>query len=310
MEPLVSIIIPIYKVEKYLDKCIESVVNQTYANLEIILVDDGSPDNCPAICDEWAKKDSRIMVIHKENGGLSSARNSGVAIAKGEWIGFIDSDDYIVPDMYEKMFLAVQESEAELCICGMKWVNEDGSKYENVLTSPIINEVLTKEVAFSKLVGLDYYYYVTSVNKLYKKELFEKVIFPEGKLHEDEFTAHLFFNECEKIVCVQDELYFYVQHQNSIMNAAYSIKRLDAVYAIYDRYLFFRSKGDKKKAKITARQVYGALIFNISQADMIKNKKELFPLVIKCVFALFPDLRIIKLVLVYGKRWFQCLLDV
>lgn len=304
VDPLISVVIPVYRTEEYIDRCAESVINQTYKNLEIIFVDDGSPDNCPVMCDEWAKKDSRIVVIHKENGGLSSARNAGVAIAKGEWVGFVDSDDYIAPDMYEKMFLAVQESKADLCICGMKWINEDGSLYKEILSSPITDELLTMEQALYKLVRLDYYYYVTSVNKLYKKELFEKVAFPEGKLHEDEFTAHLFIEECEKIACIKDELYFYVQHQKSIMNSEYSIKRLDGVYALYDRYLFFENKGDRKKAKLTARQVYGALIFNISQADLKKYKKEISPLILKCVVALFPDLRIVKLLLVYIKRLF------
>lgn len=308
-KPLISVIIPVYKVEKYLDKCIESVVNQIYKNLEIILVDDGSPDNCPTICDEWAKKDSRIVVIHKENGGLSSARNAGVAIAKGEWVGFVDSDDYIAPNMYEKMLFAAQKSGAELCVCGMKWINEDGSEYKDVMQSPIINEVLIKEQVFLKFCRDDYFYYVTSVNKLYKRELFERVTFPEGRLHEDEFTAHHFFNACEKIICVQDELYFYVQRQNSIMNSEYSIKRLDGARAFYDRYLFFKQTQRKYEAKTTAKWLYHVMLGSISQADIIKYKKEFFPLVIKCVFALFPDLRFIKLVLVYGKRWFQCLLD-
>ena len=110
-EPLISVIVPIYKVEEYLDKCVETIVNQTYKNLEIILVDDGSPDNCPKMCDEWGKKDSRIVVIHKENGGVCSSRNMGLDIANGEWISFVDADDYIQPAYIEKMYAKAKETD-------------------------------------------------------------------------------------------------------------------------------------------------------------------------------------------------------
>ena len=109
-EELISVIVPVYKVEKYLNKCVQSIIQQTYTNLEIILVDDGSPDNCPQMCDEWAKKDSRIVVIHKKNGGLSDARNAGIAVAKGKYIGFVDSDDYIESTMYEDLYLAISKT--------------------------------------------------------------------------------------------------------------------------------------------------------------------------------------------------------
>ncbi len=306
-EPIISVIIPVYKVEKYLEECVKSVINQTYKNLEIILVDDGSPDSCPILCDEWAKRDSRIVVIHKENGGLSSARNAGVAIAKGEYIGFVDSDDFVALDMYEKMYNAILKSNAELCICGMKWINEDGSVYEKISPSPIIDEVLTKEEAFYKLFGLSYSYYVTSVNRLYKKNIFEKVVFPAGKLYEDEFTAHHFFEECESIVCIKDELYFYVQHQGSITHSAYTIKKMEAVDSSYDRYMFFKEKKDKEKMKLSARQIYGNLLRNIKEADVLEFKGIFRKWVHVCIKLLFPDIRIGKLLFFYIKRILKCL---
>ena len=119
MNELISIIIPIYKVEEYLDECISSVINQTYTKLEIILVDDGSPDSCPKMCDDWAKKDSRIRVIHKTNGGLSDARNAGIEVATGEYIAFVDSDDYIKPDMIAKLYAALCKEEADISACGI-----------------------------------------------------------------------------------------------------------------------------------------------------------------------------------------------
>ena len=126
MGELISVIIPIYNVEAYLDECIASVIAQTYSNLEIILVDDGSPDNCPQMCDEWAAKDSRIRVIHKENGGLSDARNAGIDIATGEYIAFVDSDDWIVPEMYEKMLAALKTENAATCAWNMRLENRNG----------------------------------------------------------------------------------------------------------------------------------------------------------------------------------------
>ena len=123
---LISVIVPVYKVEQYLDECIQSIVNQTYTNLEIILVDDGSPDNCPQICDEWAKKDSRIRVLHNKNNGVSAARNAGLTIAKGQYIGFVDSDDYIAADMYESLMVGIKQGNKKISCCLVNHVYEDG----------------------------------------------------------------------------------------------------------------------------------------------------------------------------------------
>ena len=126
MNDKISVIVPIYKVEDYLDRCIESIVGQTYSNLEIILVDDGSPDSCPQLCDEYAKKDSRIKVIHKQNGGVSSARNEGLKFAHGEYIGFVDPDDYVHPSMYEKLIDCIHKNQCQIAVCRFSHVNETG----------------------------------------------------------------------------------------------------------------------------------------------------------------------------------------
>ena len=156
MEPLISVIVPVYKVEQYLDECVQSIINQTYKNLEIILVDDGSPDRCPEMCDEYARQDSRIKVIHKPNGGLSSARNAGIDIARGEYIGFVDSDDYIAHDMYEKLYNAFEGTEKIFAVkCNYKrlaegklqphkwWPNENMNilPSEDYIMSMVSNEV-------------------------------------------------------------------------------------------------------------------------------------------------------------------------
>ena len=139
-DELITVIVPVYKVEKYLDRCVQSIVDQTYTNLEIILVDDGSPDNCPKMCDEWAKKDKRIKVIHKQNGGLSDARNAGLEKAKGKYVGFVDSDDYISPIMYEKLYKCIIDNQADMAMCGFSTVDEKGKvTYINELNLPNCN---------------------------------------------------------------------------------------------------------------------------------------------------------------------------
>ncbi len=242
--PKISVIIPIYDVEKYLDKCVESVVNQTYKDLEIILVDDGSPDNCPAICDEWAKKDSRIVVLHKQNGGLSSARNAGLDIATGEFVGFVDSDDVILPKMYESLFNAINKNSADMSLCGFLNVDEALNPInENEQNCPIETEVLDTYGVMEKLcVGKRYWYFTTSVNRLYRASIFKTIRFPDGMLHEDEFTSHRFFDSCKKVACIEDCLYLYVQREKSITTSAYNIKRLDAMYAYWDRYVLCKEK--------------------------------------------------------------------
>ena len=134
-QPLISVIVPIYKVEEYLDRCVESLINQTYKNLEIILVDDGSPDNCPQMCEAWAQKDSRIKVVHKENGGLSDARNAGFEVATGDIISFIDSDDWIEPEMFETMLSQMEKDDSDIVSCGVNWVEENGSVIRTVTVS-------------------------------------------------------------------------------------------------------------------------------------------------------------------------------
>lgn len=237
-EELISVIVPVYKVEKYLDKCIQSIVEQTYQNLEIILVDDGSPDICPGICDEWGMKDSRIKVIHKENGGLSSARNAGMAVAKGEYIGFVDSDDYIENNMYEKLYTIIKTEEADLAICNFDIVTERGELIENGLL--IKDEVFSGKVGLEKLMQERGWYYVTAWNKLYSRKIVEEMKFPVGKIHEDEFFVHRVFGKCSKIVSISQGLYKYVQRQGSIMNATKGIKKLDVIEAFCDRIMFYK----------------------------------------------------------------------
>lgn len=272
---IISVIVPVYNVEKYLRKCIDSILCQTYENLQIIFVDDGSTDGSATICDDYAAKDNRIEVIHKANGGLSSARNAGLDIARGDYISFVDSDDYIANDMIETAYNAITDKNADLCIFGTKWVSESGDIYRDVLPSPIKDEVLTKIQAFEKLTLDNYFYYVTAWNKLYKKSIFSSLRFPVGRLHEDEFTVHYIFNACEKIVSVKKELYFYVQRGNSIMHSQVSIKRLDGAYAFLDRSKFFKEKNLNNQSFYAYRQACSVVLTCLQACNFHDNKSAL-----------------------------------
>lgn len=213
-QPLISIIVPIYKVEIYMQRCIDSILNQTYQNLEVILVDDGSPDNCGDICDKYAIKDNRIKVIHKSNGGLSSARNAGIDIAKGDFFGFVDSDDWIEADMYESLYDALIRHNADISICGRYIVNS-----ENIITSSDDEkiQILNRYQGLSELVlnyedGIKNYAW----DKLYKRELFKSIRYPEGKFYEDIFTTYKLFSVANKIVHTKSPKYYYLLRGDSI----------------------------------------------------------------------------------------------
>jgi exopolysaccharide biosynthesis predicted pyruvyltransferase EpsI len=310
-QPLISVIVPIHKVEPYLRKCVDSIINQTYQNLEIILVDDGSPDGCGAICDEYAEKDSRVRVIHKPNGGLSSARNAGIDIAAGEWLGFVDSDDYCMPEMYEKLYNAAKSADADMVICGYTYVDEQGLPVMNKGFGVINDLVLTGDDALHRLCERGNAVWVTAFNKLYKYRLLNAVRFPEGRIHEDEFTIHHFFDKCNRVVSISDSLYNYVQRDSSIMSRPFTIKRLDAYYALWDRYNFFLSKEESftSCATKTLRICGGCLSHAILNLNWREHKDVLRPLYLKMLLLFIKkrDLRAGQL-FVWRHKWMYHLL--
>mgnify|MGYP004640934595 CR=1 FL=1 len=209
---LVSVIIPVYNVKNYLDKCLKSVVNQTYGKLEIILVDDGSTDGSDTMCDIWKKNDSRIKVIHKKNGGLSDARNVGISNAKGEYITFIDSDDFIENDMIEELLFGVKNNNCDIGICGYykTYLNE-----EYIADSGKNNMIMNRIDAIDKMNSLGYYD-VSAWGKIFKTEIFNKITFPVGKLSEDWFIMYKLFYRAEKIYYNPKPKYHYVQRSGGI----------------------------------------------------------------------------------------------
>ncbi|MEO2652605.1 glycosyltransferase family 2 protein, partial [Enterococcus mundtii] len=223
----ISIIVPVYKVEKYLKKCVDSIIAQTFTDIEIILVDDGSPDDSGKICDEYAVQDKRIKVIHKENGGLSSARNAGIEMAKGKYLGFIDSDDYIAEDMFEILYDQLLDYDADIATIGMIDVYENKeTKVNNLKLVEVLDQ---KDAIKAVLDSTDVYAY--AVNKLYKKELFDTVRYPIGKIVEDAFIIMDLLLQCDRIVTNTEQKYYYYRRNDSITGLSFSTKNFDVIEA-------------------------------------------------------------------------------
>lgn len=222
---LISVIVPVYKVEKYIDRCVNSILKQTFKDFELILVDDGSPDKCGKICDEYAKKDDRIIVIHKTNGGLSDARNVGIDWAmknsNSEWITFIDSDDWVHVDYLMNLLTATVDNNIDISVCS--YINTTGETNVEKENSPLNIELRgTEEFFINNNVNA-----VVAWGKLYKKNLWIDIRYPYGKIHEDEFTTHKVLFKIKNIAYISQNLYYYYTNQNGIMHQKWTPKRLD-----------------------------------------------------------------------------------
>ena len=269
---LISIIVPIYNVEKYIHQCIDSLINQTYKNIEIILVDDGSPDNCGEICDEYARKDKRIKVIHQNNMGLSGARNTGLDNSKGDYLIFVDSDDYIACDFIEKLYNISIKYGVDIVECDFEKFQTDieVKKIEEKIKIFSVNEML------EKIEGEESVKSVVVWNKLYKRNIYESLRFPLGKINEDEFTTYKAFYNCETDIARTNlKLYYYRFHSASIMGKKFNLKRLDALEGIEERKKFYEDKKNEKMFLKTAiRYDETARFFYIEMYECVENSDE------------------------------------
>lgn len=234
---MVSVIIPIYNVEKYLEECVESVLCQTYQNLEIILVDDGSPDGCGAICEEYAQKDKRVKVIHKENGGLSDARNAGLDVCRGDYIVFADSDDCIHPQMIERLYNLLLKYQADMAICSFQDIGENEMPLYAEYDAQGKEYCLEKENIMNQLQSRNLLT-VVAWNKIYKARLFENIRYPKGYIHEDEFIIHKLLHLCTRTVYTEEKLYYYRKRGDSIMGNI-SPKKIQDIYLAYEDRISF-----------------------------------------------------------------------
>lgn len=236
-QPLISVIIPVYLVSDYLDKCLKSIAGQRYSNLEIILVENGSPDNCALKCDEWAEKDSRIIVIHKQHGCLAGARNHGMRIICGDYVSYIDSDDYISDDFYEVLVTTALEHCSDVVECGFARFYENG-ECEEYQDDCSVSDYSASEGLSALIDENPFYQHVW--DKLYKREVVQNISFEVGKQHEDVFWTYQVFGRAERITRINRTMYFYLQRKTSIIGQGYSLKSLDSLEGRWNRVQYIK----------------------------------------------------------------------
>lgn len=226
---MVSVIVPVYKVEEYLDNCVESIINQTYKNLEIILIDDESPDLCPQKCDSWAERDSRIKVIHKKNGGVSFARNDGLEAMRGDFLTFVDSDDYLSSDAIEVMLERIERDQSDLVVARFAKVYS-GREQEIDAYPWISDEIITRDGAI-QMIGASRALPVYLWGKLYKRHIFDKIRLPSLTCAEDVYVLPEILEQCQRVSLVEKVLYFYYQRSGSIVHSRKLVQIMDSIVA-------------------------------------------------------------------------------
>jgi len=250
----ISIIVPVYNVELYLRKCINSILNQTIENLEVILVNDGSKDGSGDICDEYKKKDDRVIVIHKENGGLSSARNAGLEIATGELIGFIDSDDWIEPDYYEILYNGITQNNSDISVMHLiKVTKHEKIDFKTTEKEGWVN--FTRHNAMERFFADDFIGY-SACNKLYRRKLFEGIRYPEGMLMEDKATTYKLIHKTNLVVVNLSKKYHYYLRNNSIMQSNFNRKKFDSLEVHMEQIEFVDRNYPEFNGLIRARFAY------------------------------------------------------
>lgn len=284
MEPLISVIVPVYNVQDYVAKCVESITNQTYSNLEIILVDDGSTDKSGIICDEIAKEDKRIRVIHKNNGGLSDARNRGLDVATGEYIAFVDSDDYINKNMYEILMRNLRKDKADISMCGYKMVkdytnSDDKAEYDLYANCKVNANNIESIVYKSKKEKLNCIFpskirFIVMWNKIYSKNIWKSIRFPKGEVYEDEQLFYKIIYNCKRITVCEEKMYNYVQRDNSITSNNITMKIKYKIDAYENKYYYFLRKGEYEASKSALFEWKSLLVDSYCKNAIFKKGKE------------------------------------
>jgi glycosyltransferase involved in cell wall biosynthesis len=242
---MISVIVPVYNVKEYLVACVESIRKQTYNDLEVILVDDGSTDGSGLLCDEMAQKDKRIVVEHQKNQGLSGARNKGIQLASGDYLGFVDADDTIHQNMYEILYDQISKNDAQIAMCDILYKTE--IEVDNIIGLYYKTETLSRNSVQKYILHPQFDTLMPAAwNKLYRRELFSTVRYPEGKIHEDEFVIHQILWQIEKLVWCHVKLYEYLKREDSITGNLKNQLKADKLEALWARAMFFRNKSEKQ----------------------------------------------------------------
>jgi len=282
VNPKISIIVPIFNVEPYIRQCVDSILKQTFTNFELILVNDGSTDNSGDICEQYAKQDRRVIVLHKKNEGQSSARNAGLDIASGDYIGFVDGDDYIHERMYEILYSEAELHRSDMIICELmnveigQWCNTKNldcnysiNHYTNLQA---LNQLYKPINGRFDTMGNACEGWIFPVIKLYKRYLFNELRFEKGRIYEDEFIIHKLLYNCSKITTISAILYFYVQRPDSTVGSPFTTKKFDKVYALQDRAEFFQDIKQKDLHDKAIKCFFEVLLwYYFSAKSMLSN---------------------------------------
>lgn len=256
----ISVIVPVYRVEKYLSDCIESILNQTFADFELILVDDGSPDRCGEICDEAAKHDARVHVIHQRNQGLSAARNAGIEIARGAWLSFVDADDFVALNFLEALHKAATRAQADCAVCSFYLTDSTGARIEASYPVEVENGVRTGVSVLETVQEQLNVPYIVAWNKLYRRELFETLRYPVGRQNEDVFVFAELFDKAKTVVVLPDKLYFYRQSEGSIMRSGVTtLRNLDEMWAYHNCFEYFAAHGQEALMPYMEKRMFAKL---------------------------------------------------
>ena len=271
----ISVIVPVYNVKLYLHKCVDSILNQTYQNIEVLLIDDGSTDGSSDICDSYTEKDSRIKVVHKKNGGLSSARNTGLDMATGEYILFVDSDDYIDIEMIRRLYDALVKTGADMSVCNIRMVGVDGLTTFPYPENVVRDEEMDEALYWRKVYEPNAICYVVAWNKLYQKHIWEKNRYPVGKLNEDEYVLHQILQKCRKITGISYVGYNYVIREDSIMSQKGKKANFDVFDGWMERIVYLKSSNQYEKVQ-KQLSVYCVELINRYHSCRTRQEKERF----------------------------------
>lgn len=266
----ISIIVPVYNVEKYVSKCIQSIISQTYKNLEIIIINDGSTDGSGDICGYYAKQDNRITLIYQENQGLSMARNRGIEAANGDYIGFIDSDDWIGPDMFSVLHKNAVIYDADISVCNYKHIDESEEQEEGFISKGNYKNDIVILENIEKIRDNMEYGNNSVWNKLYKRYLFDNIRFPEGKIFEDVFTTYKLMDKADRVVICTESLYFYLTRGSGITLSPFSLKHMDIVYANIEIYKYVTEMYPEnfELERLGRRNIFNSLTGSMHKAYM------------------------------------------